>query len=148
MTDIPDASNLLVTARELLLADIVPALPKELRHAALMIANAMAIAAREHRDGADALRAETARLRELLELTGSAAMAATDAATDAPTVAPAASRAPVPAELDRLRRRLAEAIRNGAFDGPPHQAALVGHLARTSADWTAISNPKALRGTR
>ncbi len=144
MTDIPDASNLLVTAREVLLADIVPGLPKELRHAALMIANAMAIAAREHRDGADALRGETARLRELLEATGSAAEPATIAATDA---APA-SRAPVPADLDTLRRRLVEAIRGGAFDGPPHHAALIEHLSRTSADWTAISNPKALRGTR
>lgn len=124
MTDIPDASNLLVTARAVLLADIVPALPNELRHAALMIANAMAIAAREHRHGADALRRETARLRALLDSTGSAA------------------------DLDALRRRLAEAIRSGAFDGPPHQAALVDHLTRTSADWTAISNPKALRGTR
>jgi hypothetical protein len=140
MTDIPDASNLLVTAREVLLADIAPGLPKELRHAALMIANAMAIAAREHRDGADALRGETARLRELLESTGSAA--------DAATVATPASQAPVPADLDTLRRRLVEAIRGGAFDGPPHHAALVDHLSRTSADWTGISNPKALRGTR
>ena len=140
MTDIPDASNLLATAREVLLADILPALPQERRHAALMIANAMAIAAREQREGAGALCRETARLRELLESAGSAAVAA--------TVAAPASRASLPTDPDPLRRRLAEAIRSGAFDEPPRDAALMDHLARTSADWTAISNPKALREPR
>ncbi|HMA32779.1 MAG TPA: DUF6285 domain-containing protein [Casimicrobiaceae bacterium] len=140
MTDIPDASNLLATAREVLLADLLPALPKERRHAALMIANAMAIAEREQRQGAEALRQEIARLRELLESTGSPPAAAGVAAPSSPP--------PVPADPATLRRRLAEAIRSGAFDDPPHNAALVDHLARSSADWTAISNPKALREPR
>ncbi|HSQ80343.1 MAG TPA: DUF6285 domain-containing protein [Casimicrobiaceae bacterium] len=130
MSDIPDASNLLATAREVVVNDLLPALPSELRHAALMIANAMAISAREYRQGEEALRAETARLRELL---ASAAPAAT---------APGARHDTDPVALRRL---LVAAIRAGAFDDPPRNAALVDHLTRSSADWTAISNPKALR---
>lgn len=130
MSDIPDASNLLATAREVLVNDLLPALPGELRHAALMIANAMAISAREYRQGEEALRAETARLPELL---GSAAPAA---------AAPGARHDTDPVALRRL---LVAAIRAGAFDDPPRNAALVDHLTRSSAEWTAISNPKALR---
>jgi len=133
MSDIPDASNLLATAREVLVKDFLPVLPDELRHAALMIANAMAISAREYRQGEEALRAETARLRVLLESAG-----------------PAATGPGAPQDTDpvALRRLLVAAIRAGAFDDPPRNAALVDHLTRSSADWTTISNPKALRGTR
>ena len=53
MTDIPDAAELLDTARDALLAELVPGLSKEARYTALMIANAMAIATREARHGTD-----------------------------------------------------------------------------------------------
>lgn len=43
----PEAPDLLATAREVLLNDILPALPPEKAFAARMIANAMAIAGRE-----------------------------------------------------------------------------------------------------
>ncbi len=125
MSDIPDAPNLLATARKLLLAELLPALPEDLRYAGLMVANAMAIAAREHDQDAEALRAEAAGLRELL-----------------------ATASPVDGDIAALRRALAAAIRAGAFDNPAQQAALIAHLARSSADRTAISNPKALRDTR
>ncbi len=125
MSDIPDAANLLATARKLLLAELLPALPEDLRYAGLMVANAMAIAAREHDQDAEALRAEAAGLRELL-----------------------ATASPVDGDIAALRRALAAAIRAGAFDSPAQQAALIAHLARSSADRTAISNPKALRDTR
>ena len=49
MRDISDAADLMTTAREALLRDLLPALSGERRYAALMIANGMAIAAREHR---------------------------------------------------------------------------------------------------
>lgn len=43
----PEAPDLLATAREVLLNDLLPALPPEKAFAARMVANAMAIAARE-----------------------------------------------------------------------------------------------------
>ncbi|HBP31016.1 DUF6285 domain-containing protein [Advenella sp. FME57] len=49
MSNQPDAHNLLVTARQLLLDELVPVLGEQHRYAALMIANAMGIAAREIR---------------------------------------------------------------------------------------------------
>ncbi len=50
----PNAHQLLEIARATLLEQLLPALPGELRYPALMIANAMAIAARESRLGAQA----------------------------------------------------------------------------------------------
>jgi hypothetical protein len=43
----PDAADLLATARDMLLNDLLPALPPDKAFAARMVANAMAIAARE-----------------------------------------------------------------------------------------------------
>jgi hypothetical protein len=160
MSDIPDAANLLATARALLLGDLLPALPDDLRYAALMVANAMAIAAREHARGAEALREEASGLRELLTPPGSRVVstpshpavpaAATPAARAASDAEGRARAVPSAADGDvaALRRRLAAAIRAGAFDAPAQQAALIAHLARCSADRTAISNPKALRDSR
>jgi hypothetical protein len=47
MLEKPDAADLLATAREVLLNELLPALPAEKAFAARMVANAMAIAARE-----------------------------------------------------------------------------------------------------
>ena len=47
MLEQPQAANLLETARETLLNKLLPALPAHLHYEARMIANAMAIAARE-----------------------------------------------------------------------------------------------------
>jgi hypothetical protein len=49
MSNQPDAHNLLVTARQLLLDELVPVLDEQHRYAALMIANAIGIATREIR---------------------------------------------------------------------------------------------------
>ena len=43
----PEAADLLATARDVLLAELLPALPPEKAFAARMVANAMAIASRE-----------------------------------------------------------------------------------------------------
>jgi len=47
MADDFRGERLLETARDVLRDELLPALPAQLRHAALMVANAMAIAARE-----------------------------------------------------------------------------------------------------
>ncbi len=142
MSDIPDASDLLATAREVLLRELLPALPGDRRYAGLMIANAIAIADREHRSGGDALLEETSRLRALLaSVTASAAPQDADHAGRMPGTGGSSATAAA------LRRALVAAIRAGAFDAPPQHGALIAHLLRTSIDWTAISNPKALRET-
>ncbi|ANI17486.1 hypothetical protein A9C11_27420 [Pseudomonas citronellolis] len=47
MSRLPDAADLLQTARAALLEKLLPALPMELHYEARMLANALAIAARE-----------------------------------------------------------------------------------------------------
>ena len=126
MKDIPDATELLAIARSTLLDKLLPRVPEELRYDALMIANAMAIAAREHAAGDQAAQAGLARLRGLMAeahepLTGAALQSARTG----------------------LNRRLAAAIRAGRFDATD-RAALLNHLAQTAADELAVSNPRAL----
>ena len=125
MNDIPDAAELLAIARTTLLDKLLAHVPPELRYDALMIANAMAIAAREQTTGDQAARDELARLRALL---------GEDAAIDSPA-----------ATLATYRKRLAAEIRSGRFDGT-ERAALLAHLETTAAAALAISNPKALEG--
>ena len=131
MNDISDAADLLATAREALVSELLPALPKEQRYAGLMIANVMAIAARDLRLGLDASRNEAARLRNLLDGVG---------------MPVAAAPQPIGVDLATLRASVRDAIRAGDFDAPPRARALVDALLHTAADWVAISNPKALRG--
>ena len=129
MKDISDAADLMTTAREALLRDLLPALSGERRYAALMIANGMAIAAREHRLGTDAARNEGARLRNLL---ADLQRSAREGGGDPPTT-----------DLPALRKVVCAAIRDGRFDA--HEQAVGAVLMHTAADWVAISNPKALR---
>lgn len=128
MNDIPDAGKLLAIARSTLLDKLLPHMQEELRYDALMIANAMAIAIREHANGEAADRAELARLRELF---GERTKAV---ASDALEVA-----------LAGYRKRLAAEIRTGRFDGN-ERSALLAHLEATAAGELAICNPKALEG--
>ncbi|MGE5169472.1 MAG: DUF6285 domain-containing protein [Rudaea sp.] len=125
MTDIPDTAELLDTARDALLAELVPGLSKEGRYTALMIANAMAIALRETRHGGDVERREAGVLRALLA----------DVGSDAPSAA----------ALPELREAVRRAIRAGAFDDGARSARITSALLRISADCVRISNPKALR---
>jgi hypothetical protein len=123
MSDIPDATELLAIARSTLLDKLLPRVPEELRYEALMIANAMAIAAREHTAGDAALQAEVLRLAALL----TEQRAGTEL---------------ISTRIE-LNRRLAAQIRAGRFDDR-HRAALLDHLAETAADELAVSNPRAL----
>jgi hypothetical protein len=126
MNDIPDATELLAIARSTLLDKLLPRVPEELRYEALMIANAMAIAAREHAAGDAAAQAELARLSALM-----AERNEPQAGTDL-----VSARA-------GLNRRLATQIRAGRFDDKD-RALLLDHLAQTAADELAVSNPRAL----
>ena len=120
MRDISDAADLMTTAREALLRDLLPALSGERRYAALMIANGMAIAAREHRLGTDASRNEAARLRNLLALFP---RDAAESSGDLPT-----------SDVPALRKVICAAIRAGRFDA--HESAVGSALAHTAAAWS------------
>ena len=90
MRDRPDGAVLLDFARIALLRDLAPLLPAERQHEAALIARAMAIAAREAAAGAAPLAACQAALAALYG----------------------------EGDLDTLLRRLAAAIRAGAYDAP------------------------------
>ena len=127
MMDIPDATNLLDAARESLVSQLLSALPPEQRYVGLMIANAMAIAARECSQQDRAIDREIARLRRML----------------GPGAPPGEGTAAT--KLAALRRAVAMAIRAGRHDAADDQTALTAELLHVAADWLAISNPKALR---
>ncbi|QAU34138.1 DUF6285 domain-containing protein [Janthinobacterium sp. 17J80-10] len=130
MSDRPDGQDLLRTAREELMKRLLPALPADLRYQALMIANAMAIAARELDAGAAGQLQELAGQRALLQ----------DAESEAP-----GNPEQLRQSLTSGRKRLGAAIRLGEFDAdkPAHQA-LLRHLASSARDKVAIYNPKLL----
>src|SRR5712692_5824845 len=134
MSEHPDARDLLVTARETLLQKLLPSLPQELRYEALMVANSMAVAAREAELEEDTVRAELTGLAQLLPLVS--VPDPTDFDAVATTVAEA-------------NRRLSQNIRAGAYDRDTAKiAALLGHLREITRRKLAISNPKALRGQK
>lgn len=119
MRDEPTAENLLNTARDLFREKLLPALPRELRYDALMVANAMAIAGRQTAAGDAPLREAKQRLSALYG----------------------------DGELADLERRLAADIRAGRFDPEePEREAVFDHLWRTTRAKAAESAPKALKG--
>ena len=65
MREQPQGADLLDAARDLLLAELLPKLPEAQRFAARMVANAMAIAAREARDNGGWIAAAEARITAL-----------------------------------------------------------------------------------
>lgn len=126
--DRPDGPELLDAARRHLLEELLPLLPDERRIDVLMIANAMAIAAREAQAGDALLRDALARLAAIYD----------EAVPECP------SEEALRAQLSRLNRRLAEEIRAGAFDSGPKRAAVLDHLRATARSRVAITNPKVL----
>lgn len=127
MTIRPTGPELLAVARETFVAELLPKLPRELRYTGLMVANAMAVAARDAE-----LRAldEHAELSMLGWLYGEEAMRESGR-SDAQ-------------KRDRLRRRLAREIRGGHLD-----RVLTGRLHTLLQDRAVarlrISNPKYLQ---
>ena len=117
MLEKPDAADLLATARQVLLEEVLPHLPEGQRLAARMVASAMAIAGREiEADQAPAIAA----LRGLFP---------GDAAPDA-----------------ALQARLAREIRAGAHDpGSAQHEAVAAALRTITRLRCAVSNPRALK---
>jgi AcrR family transcriptional regulator len=125
MTDNPDGAALLEEARRTLLEVLLPLLPPERRYDGLMVANAMAIAAREAAQGDAALREVVQQLSALF---------------------PAASAGEDPrAHLRELEARLAGEIRAGLCDAPGvRRDAVSDYLRRSVIARARVSNPKAL----
>lgn len=129
MNNLPPAADLLAIARETLLAELRPLLPEHARYAAAMVANAMAIAARETEAGERPAREALERLDALYGVPRRTL--AGDALTQA---------------LREHERRFAAEIRSGAFDGEPRRREAYAHLRASIEDRLRISNPKALGG--
>lgn len=123
MRDQPDGASLLDTARRVLREELLPLLPAEQRHTALMVANAMAIAARQ-------LRAGT--LPEQQELVALCHLLADEDKGQEPTLAV-------------CNRALGQLIRQGAADpGMPLYAPVRAHLLAVARQRLAESNPRYL----
>jgi hypothetical protein len=115
MRELPLGPDLLTTAREVLLNELLPQLPETHGLAARMVANAIGIAAREAAQDPSWQQEALARMRSL---TGDAA--------------------------DPLRG-FAAAIRVGAFDpGTPHHADAVELLRDITRARCTVSAPRAL----
>jgi hypothetical protein len=115
MIDRAEITSLLEIARETLRTEIAPGLDGQGRYTAAMIGNAMAIAGRASIEGEAAASAELAALRRLFGVRAGG-------------------------DLDDLRRRLAEEIRQGRFDGVAGRPVRAVLRARVEAR-LAISNP-------
>jgi len=129
MRDQPTGDQLLDTARALLRDELIPALPQDKRHAALMIANAMSIAMRQLQVGDEQERREVADLQAMLSAEAGDSIGAGGGTR---------------AQLAALNRRLCERIREGQADaGRLHELAR-RHLVAVARHKVAESNPKYL----
>jgi hypothetical protein len=127
MKNLPGGAELLAIARETLLAELKSPLPDNARYIAAMIANAMAIAAREAEAGeAPAIAA----LDRLDRLHG-----------DEPRVLHGAALRDAVAAHER---RLAADIRAGRYDSGEKSRAALAHPRESVNAKLSISNPKAL----
>lgn len=115
-------SDLLACTRELLLSQLLPALPPPLHYEARMIANALAIAGREIDQSPACNDAESRALNAVLARQG---------------------LAPLP--LEQARAVLSEHIRLGGFDaGGEARRCLLDALRRGNREQLNINNPKVL----
>lgn len=126
MNNLPGAADLLRIARETLLAEVRPVVPSAARYALAMVANAMAIAAREAEVGDAPAVAALARLDALYGRTGRELAGAA-----------------LQAALAETSRELAADIRAGRFDAEgSRRSALIAHLQASVAARLAISSSK------
>lgn len=124
MRDHPDGAELLRQARSVLLDELLRVLPQGRRYDVLMVASAMAIAARELEAGEEGREVERRALEALLG---------------------PASEDNIEGALGGLNRRLAAEIRAGKLDGDPRVHDI---LDRDAAARLALSNPKVLARSR
>ena len=107
MRDCSEVEQLLAAGRDVLLSDVLPEVPVRLRHEVLMIANALAIAARSVAAGNTPLLRELSALHTLYALGDPPPISGTELDTC----------------LRDLNRRLADDIRAGRFDGQDFERA-------------------------
>ncbi len=129
MRNNPDAAGLLHVARETLLNDLLDLLPVERRYAIRMVANALAIAARETETGEDNLVKE---LRLLSELYGEDVVQA--------------AGANLHERIAMMNKRFARDIRDGIFDGACAQGVQALLMDQVRAR-LRISNPSYLQAS-
>ena len=127
MRNNPDAAGLLAVARDMLLDELLDALPEERRYAMHMAANALAIAAREAETGEADLVKE---LRLLSQLYGEDVVQA--AGTN------------LHERIAKMNKRFARDIRDGIFDGACAQGVQALLTDQVHAR-LRISNPKYLK---
>lgn len=125
MRDKPSGPDLLWQARRVVLDELLPHLPDDKRYDALMVAAAMAMAAREGQAGDASLRGACARLRDLF---------------DEEQNVPAEHEA-LEAALQELLHRLSKEIRAGKRDG---DAGVHAALVEITTHKLRESNPKHL----
>ena len=128
MRNHPTGDELLDTARDVLREELIPALPAAQRHNALMIANAMAIAARQLRAGDEPEQEELASLAHILGI----------------SAAPPAG--PLREALAARNRTLGRWIRAGRCESGELRTKVFQHLVHTTRRRLEESNPKALGG--
>lgn len=128
----PEAANILDTARQAFLNEILPKLPAELTYEALMVANAMGAAARELRDQGQSAEATLTELIKLMHAMG-------------PNGTSYAAQAPE--ENTDMRRELARRIRRRQVPAAV-EPRLWRFLVKDTCTLLSISNPKYLEGHR
>lgn len=129
MRDAPDGVQLLTLARAALLETLLPSLPKDKQFEARLVANAMAIAARELEAGRGPMDGDVDALAALFDERDGDIMAKSETREEA---------------LERLSWRAAAEIRSGRRDG---QRVLYDVLLRSVTWRLAESNPRALPET-
>ena len=118
IADQPDGAALLAEARRTLLELLLPLLPAERRYDGLMVANAMAIAAREFGARDETLRESLAKILDVA--------------------------CGEPDRMADLEARLARQIRAGQYDTGNDRDAVRGYLRAVTVARVRLSNPKLL----
>ena len=132
MRDTPDAVGLLNVAREVVRTVLVPGLPASRRYEGLMVANALAIAARQFEAATFSEREEREWITAFLSDGGSAPPRGDESGSERST-------------LIAANQRLCEEIRAGRYDpGQPLANKLMEQLRCTTRAKLAESNPKAI----
>jgi glutathione S-transferase len=130
MREEPLGDALLEAAHQVLKDELIPALPADRRHAALMVASAMSIAMRQARGGQGRERQELAALASLLAGAPSTVAAASD---------------DVRARLQALNRALGQQIRHAPPGTPPLAPGVHAHLLHCARLTLLESSPKYLK---